>query len=119
MALFDLTETACPSLLEYKGFPKLDTITLIRHKTSPAKAVHDYFQQNVIPSIEEISKFQRSHFTNITTDTLRNIRGSLGVRGAQFGNHCPNALMYLTTKNQVTDGGIQRRKRSASDLGVV
>jgi hypothetical protein len=55
----------------------------------------------------------------MSTDTLENICGSLGIRGTQFGNHCPNALMHLTAKNQETDRGIQRRKWSANDLVVV
>jgi len=69
--------------------------------------------------LKKISKLQYNHYTNISTDTLGNIRGSLGIRGAQFGNRCPDAFVHLTTKTQITEGGIQRIKRSASDLVVV
>ena len=42
------------------------------------------------------SKLQSSHYTNVPSDLLRTVRGSLGIREAQLGNHwqCP-LPMYL------------------------
>ena len=38
--------------------------------------------------LKKISKLLSSRHSNVSTDTLGAGRGILGIRGAQFGNHC-------------------------------
>jgi len=56
------------------------------------KAVPRFLLTKIIPLIEKISKLQSTHYKNVATGPLGTCRGSLGIRGAHFGNHCSRWL---------------------------